>query len=114
MVHVAAATVTQHDKALLCVRYVAEVPFVSVLLTQRVCVCVPMCVQNSPLEVDDEGFVIRADSTQNDILFLLTLESANTFFVFVFFKIVFLTFFLFGEIEQTFTEALLPSTETYS
>uniref|UniRef100_A0A7N6BFT2 MHD domain-containing protein n=1 Tax=Anabas testudineus TaxID=64144 RepID=A0A7N6BFT2_ANATE len=24
---------------------------------------------NSPLEVDDEGFVIRADSTQNDILF---------------------------------------------
>ncbi|KAM7388088.1 hypothetical protein PAMP_024289 [Pampus punctatissimus] len=27
---------------------------------------------NSPLEVDDEGFVIRADSTQNDILSLLT------------------------------------------
>uniref|UniRef100_A0A087Y8J7 FCH and mu domain containing endocytic adaptor 1 n=1 Tax=Poecilia formosa TaxID=48698 RepID=A0A087Y8J7_POEFO len=26
-------------------------------------------VANSPLEVDDEGFVIRADSTQNDILF---------------------------------------------
>ncbi|CAK6971307.1 F-BAR domain only protein 1 [Scomber scombrus] len=27
---------------------------------------------NSPLEVDDEGFVIRADSTQSDILSLLT------------------------------------------
>uniref|UniRef100_A0A3Q2XMC1 F-BAR domain only protein 1-like n=1 Tax=Hippocampus comes TaxID=109280 RepID=A0A3Q2XMC1_HIPCM len=28
------------------------------------------CVlQNSPFDVDDEGFVIRADSTQNDILF---------------------------------------------
>ncbi|CAG5863705.1 unnamed protein product [Menidia menidia] len=26
---------------------------------------------NSPLEVDDEGFVIRSDSTHNDILFLL-------------------------------------------
>lgn len=25
-------------------------------------------MQNSPLEVDDEGFVVRADSTQNDIL----------------------------------------------
>lgn len=26
------------------------------------------CTQNSPLEVDEEGFVIRADVNQNDIL----------------------------------------------
>uniref|UniRef100_A0A671WPB1 F-BAR domain only protein 1-like n=1 Tax=Sparus aurata TaxID=8175 RepID=A0A671WPB1_SPAAU len=30
--------------------------------------------------VDDEGFVIRADSTQNDILFLLTYEKENNFY----------------------------------
>lgn len=34
-------------------------------------VCSHSFPQNSPLEVDDEGFVIRADSTQNDILLLL-------------------------------------------
>lgn len=34
-------------------------------------VCSRSFPQNSPLEVDDEGFVIRADSTQNDILLLL-------------------------------------------
>ncbi|KAM3875995.1 LOW QUALITY PROTEIN: f-BAR domain only protein 1 [Diretmus argenteus] len=30
---------------------------------------------NSPLEVDDEGFVIRADSAQNDILLLLSKDN---------------------------------------
>uniref|UniRef100_A0A3P8SI37 FCH and mu domain containing endocytic adaptor 1 n=1 Tax=Amphiprion percula TaxID=161767 RepID=A0A3P8SI37_AMPPE len=37
-------------------------------------------MQNSPLEVDDEGFVIRADSTQNDILFRLPHEKENNFY----------------------------------
>ncbi|AWP10701.1 F-BAR domain only protein 1 [Scophthalmus maximus] len=37
---------------------------------------------NSPLEVDDEGFVIRADSTHNDILFsaLTRSEKDNNFY----------------------------------
>ncbi|KAK5869653.1 hypothetical protein PBY51_024355 [Eleginops maclovinus] len=34
---------------------------------------------NSPLEVDDEGFVIRADSTHNDILFCAHTCSARIF-----------------------------------
>ncbi|KAF3690696.1 F-BAR domain only protein 1 [Channa argus] len=33
--------------------------------------------QNSALEVDDEGFVIRADRTQNDILYLLKCQSGQ-------------------------------------
>ncbi|KAM6921093.1 f-BAR domain only protein 1 [Xenentodon cancila] len=35
---------------------------------------------NSPLEVDEEGFVIRADSTQNDILSLLPDEKESNFY----------------------------------
>ncbi|KAM9848339.1 f-BAR domain only protein 1 [Aulostomus maculatus] len=40
---------------------------------------------NSPLEVDDEGFVIRADSTQNDILYYslgkcCSVEKENNFY----------------------------------
>ena len=34
----------------------------------KVLFAVCVCLQNSPLEVDDEGFVIRADLSQNDIL----------------------------------------------
>uniref|UniRef100_A0A3Q3K5A9 MHD domain-containing protein n=1 Tax=Monopterus albus TaxID=43700 RepID=A0A3Q3K5A9_MONAL len=41
-----------------------------VCVADLACVCVfsSLFIQNSPLEVDDEGFVIRADTTQNDIL----------------------------------------------
>lgn len=37
-------------------------------VSPRALLCGRVSIQNSPLEVDDEGFVIRSDSTHNDIL----------------------------------------------
>lgn len=50
---------------------ISRLSLIQLVSPSSVHVCSHSFLQNSPLEVDDEGFVIRADSTQNDILLLL-------------------------------------------